>query len=75
MPSIWRSVYKNSQTNVYDRQKLLTFFSCGCEENGKEEQALLALFGNFNLDFPSRFIYSDVKEVCDSGFVLCFAKF
>ena len=36
---------------------------------------MLALFGNFNLDFPSRFTYSDVKEVGDSSFVLCFAKF
>ena len=43
----------------------------GAKENGKEEQVLPALFGNFNLDFPSRFTYSDVKEVGgDSSFVL-----
>ena len=47
-------------------------FSCaGAKENGKEEQVLPALFGNFNLDFPTRFTYSDVKEVGgDSSFVL-----
>ena len=46
--------------------------SCaGAKENGKEEQVLPALFGNFNLDFPTRFTYSDVKEVGgDSSFVL-----
>ena len=45
--------------------------SCCAKENGKKEQVLPALFGNFNLDFPSRFTYSDVKEVGgDSSFVL-----
>ena len=46
--------------------------SCvGAKENGKEEQVLPALFGNFNLDFPSHFTYSGVKEANgDSSFVL-----
>ena len=48
--------------------KCLTWF--GARAKGKEKQTLLALFGNFNLDFPSGFTYPNVKEVGDSSFVL-----
>ena len=34
---------------------ILQLSCAGAKENGKEEQVLPALFGNFNLDFPSRF--------------------
>ena len=50
---------------------ILQLSCAGAKENGKKEQVLPALFGNFNLDFPSRFTCSDVKEVGgDSSFVL-----
>ena len=50
---------------------ILQLSCAGAKKNGKDEQVLPALFGNFNLDFPSRFTYSDVKEIGgDSSFVL-----
>ena len=48
--------------------------SCaGAKENGKEEQVLPALFGNFNLDSESFYLFW--RERSRRRLILCFAKF
>ena len=50
--------------------KILQLSCAGAKENGKEEQVLPALFGNFNLD-PSRFTYSDWKKSAATHPLFC----